>query len=696
MEPSKGVNMALRIANTGEVRQGNYTPDAIDAIDTITTKIKKHPKAALRIFELTWKGMIREGQLTGAVSFLNHLGSRLDEEDFDTVLLSLRDMYGNVQETSWDAWAAAFTAADFLHEIYRNDDTLEMTRRIQHGAVAKWQQIMGQSTSNGQWSNAYLVLKRLQRHYKREKRCARKWHREGKKGYNLHYVERMKKSNDDLAEVLHATLNLAVQKRQWVEASHQVLELVELNADVRDLVRILEEICSGAISENRWQDATETVRAFKNIPAYKKVAAKSLGRLRRQWYEADGIRWATGNAADLKVVAKRKRLGESPIRDDKLLPKKQCLADNLSLLPAELKSQVFLEISDRETLLNFSQVSKVFRGVFDSRKKEFFFSTYAREFRNGELTYEDAARAITKHIKGEPKGALMLFEATWKSLFYINIEQAEFFKKVLRRKLDTEDYDTLLLSLFTIYDHVILETSWGAWAGALAATKHLRRHSDKGEILSIRMEQWILRQFALRQQEIIGQGVLQLQEETALFILYDLCRYHEIQRCREEKRHLEWKHLERKKKHIDNLAEVLQTIVHLELKPIQHHERVDIYRLIADFMLLENQAGRHADFHGGVQCICDPSTCRHTADADDLFRVLEEICTKLISENNEEKAYGAIRVFERMPPYYKHIAKERHRRVRSMFIDRWGDLFDESSEDESGDESEEGRERGRE
>lgn len=296
MEPFK-TPLVLRSAYTEEVRRGNYIPNAIDPI---TTNIKKHPKVALRIFELTWKGMIREGQLKAAVSFLNHLGGGLDEEDFDTVLLSLRDMYGIVQGTSWDAWAAAFTAADFLHEEYRNRDTLEMTRRIEHGAVSKRQQIMGQSTSNGQWSNAYLVLKRLQGHYKLEKHRARKKHREGKNRYNLRHleakhVERTKKSNDDLAEVLHATLNLAVQKHQWVEASHQVLELVELNADVHDLVRILEEICSGAISENRWQDATVTVRAFKNIPDYKNVAAKSLDRLQSHWYGAEGIRWTTGN-----------------------------------------------------------------------------------------------------------------------------------------------------------------------------------------------------------------------------------------------------------------------------------------------------------------------------------------------------------------------------------------------------------------
>ena len=300
MEAFKGfLNMdSFRSAYTEEVRRGEYTSD--NAIDTITKHIKEHQEAALMIFEVTWKGMIREGQLKGAASFLERLGNGLDEEDFDTVLLSLRNMYGIVLETSWDTWAAAFTAADFLHEEYRNDDTLKMIRRIQHGAVSKRQQIMGQSASNGQWSNAYLVLNRLQGHYKLEKHRERKKHREGKKGYYLRHLEakhfaRTKKFNDDLAEVLHATLNLAVQEHQWVEASNQVFELVELNADIHGLVRILENICSGAISEDRWQDATETIRLFKNIPDYENVAEESLDRLRSQWKGAEGIRWTYGN-----------------------------------------------------------------------------------------------------------------------------------------------------------------------------------------------------------------------------------------------------------------------------------------------------------------------------------------------------------------------------------------------------------------
>lgn len=67
---------------------------------------------------------------------------------------------------------------------------------------------------------------------------------------------------------------------------------------------------------------------------------------------------------------------------------------------------------------------------------------------------------------------------------------------------------------------------------------------------------------------------------------------------------------------------MLQAIVHLDFQNIRDHERVDIYPLIAaDFMLLENQVrpGRHADFHGGVQCICDPSTLRSTIPPEKLL-----------------------------------------------------------------------------
>lgn len=59
------------------------------------------------IFEDAWKGIIRVGQLEGAVSFLYSPSTGLDTEDFDTVLLSLQVMFNQVVlETSWGAKAA--------------------------------------------------------------------------------------------------------------------------------------------------------------------------------------------------------------------------------------------------------------------------------------------------------------------------------------------------------------------------------------------------------------------------------------------------------------------------------------------------------------------------------------------------------------------------------------------------------------
>jgi hypothetical protein len=107
--------------------------------------------------------------------------------------------------------------------------------------------------------------------------------------------------------------------------------------------------------------------------------------------------------------------------------------------------------------LNLSQVSKVFRTVINGRKREFFLSAYAKEFRRGELSPSDASDAITEHIKGDPKAALILFEAVWKGSFDVE----SFIDEALCR-LDPQDRDTLVLSLYTIYDHVVLETSWAA------------------------------------------------------------------------------------------------------------------------------------------------------------------------------------------------------------------------------------------
>ncbi|OBT70543.1 hypothetical protein VF21_10446 [Pseudogymnoascus sp. 05NY08] len=149
-----------------------------------------------------------------------------------------------------------------------------MVKWIQHEAVFKRREIMGQVALKVQWNNAYCVLKKLQSYYKLEK------HRDGKKHFEWRNVEREEKLNSSLVEVVQATLNLAVQEHRWVEASNQVFELVVLNADIHYLVGILETICSSAISEGLWEEATKIVPVFKAIPDYANVAKESLERLK--------------------------------------------------------------------------------------------------------------------------------------------------------------------------------------------------------------------------------------------------------------------------------------------------------------------------------------------------------------------------------------------------------------------------------
>ncbi|KFY69009.1 hypothetical protein V496_00596 [Pseudogymnoascus sp. VKM F-4515 (FW-2607)] len=359
----------IRSAYTDEVKRGEYK--SANWIAKIKTQIKQHPNVALITFEVVWKGTICAGQLEDAVSFLFDLDAELHEEDFDKVMLSLYAMSNpSGLEPSWEAWAGAITAFDFLREIYREVetvDTWDLVKLTQEKAASRRREIMCQGNSKGQWNNAYCVLNEIQRYYKREKRHAEKEHLEAKldggavdavcvealadRLGDFHVAgsaafggdvesdlnvqagddlgvgelpdvdvvagddagdvldvlndikvvgggledERPNKLNGELIEVVRATLNLAIQEKQWVEASNQVFELSKLNQDAKDLANILETVCRGAISEDRWKAATEIVRVFKNIPDYANVANEQLKRLKIMWYEAKGERWVSGN-----------------------------------------------------------------------------------------------------------------------------------------------------------------------------------------------------------------------------------------------------------------------------------------------------------------------------------------------------------------------------------------------------------------
>lgn len=309
-------------------------------------------------------------------------------------------------------------------------------------------------------------------------------------------------------------------------------------------------------------------------------------------------------------------------------------------------------------------MSKPFRAVFDGSRLKFLCSAYAEELRRGEPTPSDASDAITKYIKDHPKVALIFFEAAWKGIFYAGrTKDTKLFMDDLHRKLDTQDYDTLLLSLYTIYDHVVLETSWAAWAGAITAIDYLVCHSDETYELRKTIEPSITAQLVSGQQEIMRQPVIQRQNEGNVnCVLEELRIHYQIQRCLG------------KKEHNENLAKVLLFMVELDMYNCRWSNG---YRRVREFMELEgggrgaSRYSRHDDFHGGVRYICYPSTCRHTADAYDLIRVLKEICRNLISEGKKAEACEAISVFGGMPRYYKHIAAERLERVRSMWHDKW-------------------------
>jgi hypothetical protein len=162
-----------------------------------------------------------------------------------------------------------------------------MIRRIRHEAASRRREIVCQSMLPVQQDNAFCVLKGLRQYYDLE------LYREKKRHHEWGHSEKRKKINDALIEVVQAMLRLSVQEHQWVEACHQAYALLDLNGDVDSHLQTLKNICSQAISEDRWADAMEIMGLFKN---YTDVAKESLDSLRSQWYAADGIRWTYGNA----------------------------------------------------------------------------------------------------------------------------------------------------------------------------------------------------------------------------------------------------------------------------------------------------------------------------------------------------------------------------------------------------------------
>ncbi|KFZ16720.1 hypothetical protein V501_02092 [Pseudogymnoascus sp. VKM F-4519 (FW-2642)] len=274
----------LRSAYTKQVRRGEYSQR--DATRDISTHIEKHVKGVSVLFEATWEGLIYEGKLEEAVDFIKSLDYEMCQENYDILLQSLQSMYDHVVLQTWEAWAGAFTAVDFLVKKYpTNGNIREIQKRLLHQAVSRRQEIIHQSTLEVEWNNVYFVLEKL--------RSA--MHYQGKNG------------DDNEAEVVLATLTFAIQERLWYEASRQVPILIRLNTniDVKSLVQKLETICCGAISDNQYDDATGAMDIFLEHDIFREITdiseevipcvEEAIENIWEVWATAKGIRWASGH-----------------------------------------------------------------------------------------------------------------------------------------------------------------------------------------------------------------------------------------------------------------------------------------------------------------------------------------------------------------------------------------------------------------
>ncbi|KFY68562.1 hypothetical protein V496_00977 [Pseudogymnoascus sp. VKM F-4515 (FW-2607)] len=213
----------------------------------------------------------------------------------------------------------------------------------------------------------------------------------------------------------------------------------------------------------------------------------------------------------------------------------------LSQLPVEILLQIMSEIQDRRTLVRLCLVSTVFQGVFNMRKWEFLRSAFTKEVTQTQYHIHNITIIISKHIKKHLKGVSMLFEVTWEGLINEGrLDGAVYFVDSLCHGLDRHDYNMLLQLLRTMYDHVVLETSWDVWAGAFTATNFLiNYHSWEAYELRLgapfqseqstynirEMYDWIEHQSVSRWREIVGQDTLNVNWGNVYFVLTSLQTY---------------------------------------------------------------------------------------------------------------------------------------------------------------------------
>ncbi|KFY80208.1 hypothetical protein V499_00882 [Pseudogymnoascus sp. VKM F-103] len=273
----------------------------------------------------------------------------------------------------------------------------------------------------------------------------------------------------------------------------------------------------------------------------------------------------------------------------------------LSQLPTKILVRIMSKIPDQRTLLELSLVSTVFQGVFNMNKWEFLQSAYIKQVRLGEYSQRNATRAISTHIEKHVKGVSVLFKATWEGLIYQGkLEEAVDFIKDLEYKCHG-NYDILLQSLQSMYDHVVLQT-WEAWVGAFTAVDFLvKKYPTNGNIREIQKR--LLHQAVSRRQEIIHQSTLEVEWNNVYSVLEKLQSEVATQG----------------KNGDDDEAEVvLATLTFAIQERLWYEASLQVRRLI---------------------------TLNTNIDVESLVQKLETICCGAISENQYDDATGAMDIF---------------------------------------------------
>ena len=236
------------------IKEARHGPHTL-AVNIITSRINEHPISTSKLFQGYWKGLRNARRWKDAVDFLVEL-------DYEQDLVSeYCDVFGPLKticqsahvDTSWDAWAAAFTAEAFLQE----ELGITMRTWVRDRLVVGWRDIVGQSVFTCQWKDVYLVSERLQTYLKR--------------------------NHEELAEVVQATLDLAVREHEWRDASWQASKLLTLNGPTRQVIHTLETICNHAILDGQWDEANTAVSVLGTVGDNSSVDEEYMSTLQSMW-----------------------------------------------------------------------------------------------------------------------------------------------------------------------------------------------------------------------------------------------------------------------------------------------------------------------------------------------------------------------------------------------------------------------------